>query len=112
MTEITLAQDMSLWGLINQAGWVVKAVMVLLLAASDRVWIYWVGFAGRAVDGALAARAPGLRAFAWGNLAAWLAYLWLSGPAWPVLPFWPFAPGSGGPMDAVWVPVADVKLGV
>ncbi len=79
---------------------VAKCALLLLLASSGRVWLYWVFFAGQLVDKVLERLAPPLRRFFWANFVAWGLYVLLTPTHYYPLPLWPFAPGSFGPAEA------------
>ena len=64
------------------------------------MWLYWAFLAGKMVDGVLAQHAPPIRRFMWANFAVWMVYNLCSPLHWHPLPFWPFAPGSGGLLEA------------
>ncbi|KAG2501391.1 hypothetical protein HYH03_001179 [Edaphochlamys debaryana] len=59
---------------------------LLALAAVDRVWIYFVLVAGKALDRVLAEHMPEIRKFCWANLALYGIYILLSPSDWVLLP--------------------------
>lgn len=79
---------------------VAKWGLLLLLASSGRVWLYFLYLVGKVIDQGLARLAPGLRRFFWASFVLWSLYVVLSPVHYYPLPFWPFAPGSFGPQEA------------
>lgn len=78
----------------------INVALLLILANSGRMWLYFVFMIGRFVDTILAKYVPRWRNFLLAQFAAWMVYVWLSPLEWYPLPFPPFAPQSVGPNQA------------
>jgi hypothetical protein len=78
-----------------------KWALLLLLASSGRLWLYFTYLGAKLIDSMLAKLFPPVRTFFWANFTIWVLYLALSPTHWPIIPFWPFAPGSYGPIEAI-----------
>jgi hypothetical protein len=75
---------------------IAKWGILLLLATSDKLWMYFTFLVAKLIDRGLARLFPPVRTFFWANFCVWMLYVLLS-PTWCYpLPFWPFAPGSTG----------------
>jgi hypothetical protein len=73
-----------------------KWALLLALASSGKLWMYYAFQVARLLDAGLARVFPPIRNFFWANFSVWALYVALS-PSWAYpLPFWPFAPGSTG----------------
>lgn len=70
---------------------VFKALLLVGLALSDKLWVYGALFLGRRVDELLQGKLQPLREFFIGNFALWVLYLAFAPVKWTPLPFWPFA---------------------
>lgn len=78
-----------------------KVGLLLLLAASGRVWLYFLFLGAQLIDKGLEKLAPPIRRFFWANFTVWVIYLIFSPAYMYPLPFPPFAPGTLGPQEAI-----------
>ncbi|GAX81595.1 hypothetical protein CEUSTIGMA_g9023.t1 [Chlamydomonas eustigma] len=69
---------------------VLRVITLAVLAASDKMWIFWMLLIGKVLDGVLARYLPSVRNFAWFLLTLLIFYnVFTIAPA-PPLPFPPF----------------------
>jgi hypothetical protein len=87
------------WGLgkLSLAKWGI----LLFLACSDRMWLYFLYLAGAAVDRVLAKLFPPVRNFFWAMFTGWLVFVAVTPTYFYPLPFAPFAPGTLGAAEAI-----------
>ncbi|GLC35102.1 hypothetical protein PLESTM_000279700 [Pleodorina starrii] len=63
-----------------------KWAILLGLAATDRLFLYWVFLVAKTLDGVLERHMPPLRQFCWANFVLWCVYLAVSPADWTLLP--------------------------
>lgn len=87
------------WGLgkLSLAKWGI----LLFLASSDRMWLYFLFLAGKMVDKALAKLFPPVREFFWAMFTMWMLFVAVTPTYYYPLPFAPFAPGTLGAQEAI-----------
>ena len=87
------------WGLGKLS--IAKWGILLFLAFSDRMWLYFMYLAGKLVDRALAKLFPPVREFFWAMFTMWMLFVAVTPTYFYPLPFAPFAPGTMGAWEAV-----------
>lgn len=85
-------------GTLSPAKW----GLLLVLASSGRLWMYYTFQVAKFLDSILAKLFPPIRRFFWANFTLWMAYLLFSPSYWPVVPLAPFMPGAAGPYGRVF----------
>lgn len=85
-------------GRLSPAKW----ALLLLLASSGRLWLYYTFQVAKFLDMGLAKLFPPVRKFFWANFTLWMFYLVLAPTHWYPVPLAPLMPGHAGPFSPVF----------